>query len=212
MIATYAALCWGIFRLFKIPVNGYTLAKAGLGGVFLLSFILLSMNYRHPFTSHARFHFRTTQIVPRVVGIVTEVPVKPNEHLEAGDVLFRIDPVPYQRTVEQLESQLADARQGAKGHTTDYASAAALAHARAADRDRAKDVYDCHCKANEDPSGPAVFSEQQVILDTVPGRVFAGKVASLVDGMALRRGRAVRCPSTPSTSITSRSSGVSCCG
>jgi RND family efflux transporter MFP subunit len=45
-------------------------------------------------------------IVPDVAGEVTEVPVQPNKPLKAGDVLFRIDPVPFQAQVAAIEAQL----------------------------------------------------------------------------------------------------------
>lgn len=35
-------------------------------------------------------------------GIVTDVPIVPNEMLETGDVLFRIDPTPFQTWVDSL--------------------------------------------------------------------------------------------------------------
>jgi hypothetical protein len=31
LILTYAAICYGIFKIFKIPVNAYTLLTAALG-------------------------------------------------------------------------------------------------------------------------------------------------------------------------------------
>jgi RND family efflux transporter MFP subunit len=45
-------------------------------------------------------------IVPDVAGEVAEVPVGANTALKAGDVLFRIDPVPYQSQVNALQAQL----------------------------------------------------------------------------------------------------------
>ena len=42
----------------------------------------------------------SVQIVPNVAREVTEVPVEPNKPLKAGDVLFKIDPVPYQAQVD----------------------------------------------------------------------------------------------------------------
>jgi multidrug resistance efflux pump len=45
-------------------------------------------------------------IVPDVAGEVTEVPVAANAPLKAGDILFRIDPVPYQAQVSAIEAQL----------------------------------------------------------------------------------------------------------
>jgi multidrug resistance efflux pump len=48
----------------------------------------------------------SVQIVPNVAGEVTDVPVEPNRPLKAGDVLFKIDPVPYQAQVDAIGAQL----------------------------------------------------------------------------------------------------------
>jgi multidrug resistance efflux pump len=45
-------------------------------------------------------------IVPDVAGEVIEVPVEANIPLKAGDVLFRIDPAPYQSQAGAIEAQL----------------------------------------------------------------------------------------------------------
>jgi RND family efflux transporter MFP subunit len=45
-------------------------------------------------------------IVPSVAGEVIDVPVEANKPLKAGDVLFRIDPVPYEAQVNAIEAQL----------------------------------------------------------------------------------------------------------
>ena len=49
-------------------------------------------------------------IVPDVAGAVTDVPVVANTPLKAGDVLFRIDPTPYDAQVRAIEAQLKLAR------------------------------------------------------------------------------------------------------
>src|SRR3954451_20295278 len=96
LILTYSAIAYGPFKLFKIPVNGFSLLTAALGGIALLAALLLGMNYNHPFSSEARFYFHTTPIVPGVSGIVTEVPVEAGQMLKKGDVLFRIQPEPFE--------------------------------------------------------------------------------------------------------------------
>jgi RND family efflux transporter MFP subunit len=45
-------------------------------------------------------------IVPNVAGEVTDVPVEANMPLKAGDVLFKIDPTPFQAQVDALKAQL----------------------------------------------------------------------------------------------------------
>ena len=76
LILTYTAICVAIFKIFRIPVNKWTLPTAVLGGIFLIGFIMLVMNYNHPFTKNARIYFTTTPIIPDVKGRVIEVPVK----------------------------------------------------------------------------------------------------------------------------------------
>ena len=114
LILIYTALCTAIFKIFKIPVNKWTLPTAALGGIFMIGFILLVMNYNHPFTSTARIYFVTTPIMPNVKGRVIEVPVEPNAPLKQGDVLFKIDPTPYQYVVDQKKALLAEAETNVK--------------------------------------------------------------------------------------------------
>ena len=51
---TYVALCVAIFKIFRIPVNQWTLATAALGGVFGLALLFITMAYNHPFSTNAR--------------------------------------------------------------------------------------------------------------------------------------------------------------
>src|SRR3954471_15941943 len=142
LILTYAAIAYAAFRLFKIPVNGFTLLTAALGGVALLAALLLGMNYNHPFTSEARFYFNTTPIVPAVSGIVTEVAVKGNTPLKVGDVLFRIDPKPFENAVKAKEAALADAVQTTHQLRATADAAQKKSESAIADRDSAKDIFE----------------------------------------------------------------------
>jgi multidrug resistance efflux pump len=114
LICIYAAICTAVFKIFRIPVNKWTLPTAVLGGIFMIGIILLVMNYNHPFSSNARIYFATTPIMPNVKGRVIEVPVEANAPLKEGDVLFRIDPTPYQYVVDQKKALLAEAEQSVK--------------------------------------------------------------------------------------------------
>src|SRR5262245_6317855 len=107
LILIYVAICWVIFKIFRIPVNQWSLATAALGGIIGISLLLLIMNYNHPFTNNARIYFAVTPVLPAVRGRVIEVPVQTNKPLKQGDVLFRIDPRPYQYVVDQKKAMLA---------------------------------------------------------------------------------------------------------
>jgi multidrug resistance efflux pump len=68
---------------------------------------------------------RVTEVTPNVSGQVIEIPVKPNESVKAGAVLFRIDPAPFRYKVKQLEASLAQAQQQVKQLKANYEQASA---------------------------------------------------------------------------------------
>jgi multidrug resistance efflux pump len=111
LVLIYVSICVVIFKLFRIPVNQWSLSTAALGGIFGIVLLLLTMNYNHPFTNNARIYFPLTPILPTVKGRVVEVPVRANTPLKEGDVLFRIDPKPFQYVVDEKKAALADAEQ-----------------------------------------------------------------------------------------------------
>jgi multidrug resistance efflux pump len=142
IILTYAAFAYGAFKLFKIPVNGFTLLTAALGGIAILSALLLGMNYNHPFSSQARFYFHTTPIVPAVSGIVAEVHAESGKMMKKGDILFRIQPEPFENAVKAKEAALADALQTTKQLRATADAAQKKLESALADRDGALDVYE----------------------------------------------------------------------
>ena len=107
----YVAFCIVTFKIFRIPVNEWSLSTAVLGGIFGIALLLLTMNYNHPFTTNARIYFPVTPILPTVKGRVIEVPVKSNMPLKEGDVLFRVDPKPYEYVVTEKKAALSEAEQ-----------------------------------------------------------------------------------------------------
>ncbi|WP_427979086.1 HlyD family secretion protein [Agarivorans sp.] len=64
-----------------------------------------------PITGNARVHSYLVRIAPEVTGNVTEVNVSNNQVVEAGDVLFKIDPRNYQIQVRTAQANLAIAGQ-----------------------------------------------------------------------------------------------------
>lgn len=114
LLLAYAAICIVVFKMLRVRVNEWTVTTACLGGVVGVGGILLGMNYNHPFTTDGRLYLYTTPIIPTVKGHVIEVAVQPNVPLKQGDLLFRIDPRPYQYAVDQKKALLAEAEQNVK--------------------------------------------------------------------------------------------------
>ncbi len=109
LMLTYAAICTAIFKIFRIPLNKWTLPTAVLGGIVMLGVLFFTMNYNHPYAENTREYFYSTPITPDVAGIVVEVPVKPNVPVKKGDVLFKLDPRPFEYDITNYEAQLAAA-------------------------------------------------------------------------------------------------------
>ncbi len=141
LILTYTALCVVIFKVFKIPLNKWSVPTAALGGVILIGGLVLLMNYNHPYTYMAREYYVTTPIVPAVGGIVIDVEVEANELVEKGDVLFRIDPRPYEAIVRQKQALLAGTREGVLELEQAMAAARARVIEVTANRDRSEGVF-----------------------------------------------------------------------
>lgn len=141
LLLTYAAFAIAVFKIFKIPVNGFTLLTAALGGIALVAALVLVMNYNHPFSAQGRFYFTTTPIIPTVGGRVIDVPVSPSVPLKTGDVLFRIDPERYENAVKAKEAELADAAQATKQLQSAAETAKRNSDAAASARDGAQDIY-----------------------------------------------------------------------
>jgi len=141
---TYVALCYATFKLFRIPVNQWTLATAALGGIFGLSLLFITMAYNHPFSTNARIYFTVTPILPAVRGRVIEVPVedRTNQRLQAGDVLFKIDPKPYEYTVVEKRAGLADAEANVAQLKASVDQAAAATGKAKAQLELAQENYD----------------------------------------------------------------------
>ncbi|RJX69727.1 HlyD family secretion protein [Vibrio sinensis] len=160
LILTYAALCITIFKVFNIPLNKWTVPTAVLGGVVLIGTLILLMNYNHPFTQVGNQVFSTTPIVSGVRGRVIEVPVEANTPLSKDDVLFRIDPTPYQAEIDKLKAQIKAADQGALGLEASVQEAQAAEVKAIAERDKAKREFARYQKG----FNKGAFTEQQ--LDT----------------------------------------------
>ena len=111
LILTYSAVCIVIFKAFKIPLTKWTVPTAVLGGIVIIGTLIVAMNYNHPFSERSREYFITTPIVPTVSGTVIEKTAKPNTFLSKGDVLFKLDPEPFQYAVASLKAKLTSAEE-----------------------------------------------------------------------------------------------------
>ncbi len=79
------------------------------GDIFIVSGLILLMNYNHPYTFKAQKAVISIPVVPQVTGVVIEVTDKKNTLIKKGEVLFRLDPTRYQARVDRLMADIVTA-------------------------------------------------------------------------------------------------------
>ena len=142
LILLYTSICVVIFKIFRIPVNQWSLSTAVLGGIVGIALLLIGMAYNHPFSTNACIYFSVTPVYAGVRGRVIDVPVKANVPLKAGDVLFHIDSRPFQYVVDEKKALLAEAEQNVGQLKASFDAATAAVNRADAQYQLAKENYD----------------------------------------------------------------------
>jgi multidrug resistance efflux pump len=108
LLGIYSFFVWLIFIKLKwLPWNTGTQVTVVIIPVVGLSATILLLNIFAPSSSDVRVYKYVVPIVSQVRGRVVEVGVEEGNRLvKKGEVLFRIDPTPYQLEVNTLEAQL----------------------------------------------------------------------------------------------------------
>src|SRR5512134_3314107 len=111
LLGIYGFFVWLIFIKFKwLPWNTKTQVTVAVIPIVGLTALILALNVVAPSSADVRVYRFTVPIVSQVRGRVIEVPIEEgNVPVKKGDVLFRIDPTPYELQVNTLKAQLENA-------------------------------------------------------------------------------------------------------
>ncbi len=117
LAGAYCLVLWLVFakwRLLRLSLP-IAIVAASIGPALILTLLFCSQYY-HPFSKNVRVFQKIVPIVPQMkqAGRVTRIAVQPNTHLKAGDLLFTVDPIPYQKSVDRLTAALAEAEQSVR--------------------------------------------------------------------------------------------------
>ncbi|SET47984.1 HlyD family secretion protein [Thalassotalea agarivorans] len=181
IILTYTALCVGIFKLFKIPLNKWSVPTAVLGGVVIITAIMLVMNYNHPYAKFGKDAFTTIPIVPQITGTVATVNVVPNQLVKQGDILFTLDSTEQRIALAKAKAALEEAKQGS---LDDYAAlqvATSKVKQAEAEVNSRRDEYERYARARELGGENSPVTEAEV--ENRLNRLLAGE-ASLASAIA----------------------------
>ena len=105
IMAVYLVLLFALVRLGIVTFNLFWKSSPFVALLLLNLLLFIPMGWGAP-QGQAIVVRNAVSIVPEVAGEVAEVPVTANTSLKAGDVLFKIDPTPYQAQVAAIEAQL----------------------------------------------------------------------------------------------------------
>jgi multidrug resistance efflux pump len=116
LLGIYSFFVWLIFIKLKL-LPWTTPWKVGVAilPIVAIAAMLLLLNIFAPTTTDVRVVNYIVPVVSQVRGRVLEVPVENNRPVKKGDVLFKVDPTPYQNEVNSLVAKLGaeEARVGA---------------------------------------------------------------------------------------------------
>jgi multidrug resistance efflux pump len=114
LLFAYGFIVWLVF--FKFRWLKFTIPWGFFSTFFILHLgiiFLIGLRFVAPTSTEARVIQRTIQLTPRLSEptLVTAVLVEPNVHVKRGTPLFQFDRRIYEAKVQQLQAQLAQAKQ-----------------------------------------------------------------------------------------------------
>jgi membrane fusion protein (multidrug efflux system) len=102
-----------------------------IGIIAALAFVVIGyfvwLIYFHPYesTDDAFVDARSFSLAAKVSGYVAEVPVTDNQHVQAGDIILKIDPRDYQIALDQANGQVGVAKASVSSAEAQIAAAGA---------------------------------------------------------------------------------------
>jgi multidrug resistance efflux pump len=80
------------------------------GILVLIALLAVLLKYRdyvlNPWTRDGQVRAKVIQVTPRVTGPIVKLPIRDNQFVKAGELLFEIDPRTYQASLDQAQAQL----------------------------------------------------------------------------------------------------------
>src|ERR1700704_5543596 len=125
ILCLYIVALWLVFSKFKLVRWGWLSGTVSIFiGVFILATFLALFNYLTP-AGKVTVTGRVVEVTPNVTGQIVAIPVRTNVPVKKDDVLFQIDPAPFQYKVAQLQASLAAAKQQSAILKSNYEQATA---------------------------------------------------------------------------------------
>lgn len=186
VLCLYLIALWIVFSKFKLVRWGWLSGTVSLliGGFILATFLAL-FNYLTP-SGRVTVTGRVVEVTPNVTGQIVAIPIKPNVPVKKDDVLFQIDPAPFQYKVSQLQASLTAAKQQTEILKSNYEQASAnVAGLTAQAAYNKKRLADIQTLAADDANTQFQAQDKQVQYETVSAQLTAAQAAQQSAKLAL---------------------------
>ena len=111
LLLIYSFFAWLVFFKFKwLPWNITSQVITVTIPIIGITILILFLNIDAPSSADVRVMNYVVPINSRIAGKVIKVPVEPNKPVRKGDVLFKLDPVPFQIQVQSAQANLTQLR------------------------------------------------------------------------------------------------------
>jgi multidrug resistance efflux pump len=186
ILCLYVVALWLVFSKFKWVRWGWLSCTVSIViGAFILATFLALFNYLTP-SGRVTVTGRVVEVTPNVTGQIVAIPVKPNVPVKSGDVLFQIDPAPFQYKVTQLQASLAGAKQQTEILKANYEQATANVEGLTAQQAyNKKRLADIQTLVSDQANTEFQAQDKQVQYETVSAQLLAAKAAQQSAKLAL---------------------------
>src|ERR1041385_158342 len=105
LLGIYSFFIWLIFFKLKwLPWNFVSQVIVITIPIVGLTLLILLLNIVAPSSHDVRVVNYVVAVNPRISGLVVDVPIEPNRPVKKGDLLFRLDPRPYEIEIQGTEA------------------------------------------------------------------------------------------------------------
>ncbi len=93
----------------KIPARNYLITATVVVLAFIAALAMYTRYATRPWTRDAQVRANVVGIASRVEGPIVEIPIRDNQQVKKGDLLFQVDPSTFQAEVDNWTAKLAQA-------------------------------------------------------------------------------------------------------
>lgn len=173
----YVAVLFVLVKMKVLPNTNATWMSTIVWMAVLFLFLFIPMQWGAP-SGPVKVLTRVVQIIPNVSGQVVEVAVEANEPLTQGDLLFQLDPEPFQIAVALAEASLARVEAQVKQDQDSLASANASLFQAESRASLAQQRFDDDAKLVQSGTiSQNRLEQRQTDLDTAVGAVDQARAA-----------------------------------